>query len=302
MRSEKNYTLLSISLLVAFLIGCSGKKATDSLSGVGAESADSLVKYRTDAIKEIFYNIPSPLEMASLIEKSKVSYNPQLLSRYGREKEFLTQDFQALNLGVYGADLSYCRVFDQIQESIKYLSSIRNLTMALQIPDDESSVAVERLEKNLANKDSLINVSIALFSEADLYLKENNREGTAVLILLGSWVEGMYLATQLVADQSKTSALMEKIASQKLANQHLLNLYEPFHKENPIRTEIFDRLKRLSDIYQKVTMETTQTNAKTQPEQNKTVLTAEYRYTIDKETFEKLKNELAAFRAFIIKQ
>ncbi len=288
-------------LTLGILLGCSGKTTSHPDSENDIANSDTTA-YRTEAIRQIFYNVPSPLEMANLIEKSKAVFNPQLLSQHGREKEFLTQDFQALNLGVYGADMSYCRVFDQIQESIKYLSSIRNLTIALQIPDNQSSIAVERLEKNLTNRDSLINVSIDLFSEADAYLKENNREGTAVLILIGSWIEGMYLSTQLITDIKRQEALLEKIASQKISNQHLIALLEPFHLETPIRRELYQRLNKLKEIFSNVKETSTQTKTMNNPQEGKTVLHSGNLHEIDQETFIKLQKELEIIRTFIIKR
>jgi hypothetical protein len=267
-----------------------------------AENIKQTQAQRSELIKQIFYNIPSPIEMANLIQKTSVQYNPDLLSKYGREKEFLTQDIQALNLGVYGADLSYCRVFDQIQESIKYLSSIRYLTQSLQIPQDQSNKAVERLEKNLSNKDSLINVVIDLFTNADTYLKENQREGTAVLILVGSWVEGMYIATNLIPENTKRPEILEKIAHQKYSSQNLIKLLEPYAAENQFRQSVYEHLQILGKVFDNVVIEQGPVKVSDDVKNQKTVLQADSNYKITPETFKEIKENLAKIRSIITKE
>jgi hypothetical protein len=292
--------LITIALFLITLASC--QSSTAPSVDATTDGARETQAQRSELIKQIFYNIPSPIEMANLIQKTNVQYKPELLSKHGREKEFLTQDIQALNLGVYGADLSYCRVFDQIQESIKYLSSIRYLTQALQIPQDESNKAVERLEKNLSNKDSLINVVIDMFTNADTYLKENQREGTAVLILVGSWVEGMYIATNLIPDNAKRPELLERIAHQKHSSQNLKKLLEPYATENQFRQTVFEHLQSIAQSFENVTVNQSPVKVTDDAQQQKTVLQSESKYSIAPATYTEIKEKLAKLRSVITKE
>lgn len=303
MKSLNFKTLLRLSpaiILGVLLSACQSNTAPNI--DTTADNNKSTQAQRSELIKQIFYNIPSPIEMANLIQKTNVQYNPTLLNKHGREKEFLTQDFQALNLGVYGADLSYCRVFDQIQESIKYLSSIRYLTQSLQIPQEQSNKAVERLEKNLSNKDSLINVVMDLFTNADTYLKENQREGTAVLILVGSWVEGMHIATNLIPENSKRPELLEKIAHQKHSAQNLIKLLEPYALENQFRKSIYENLQTLGKVYDNVIIEQSPVKVSNDAQNQKTLLESDSKYKISTQTFKEIKENLAKIRSIITKE
>ncbi len=303
MRRLHQWTILpqiTIVIIVLSLAGC--QSSTTPTVEATADGAKQTQAQRSELIKQIFYNIPSPIEMASLIQKTNVQYRPELLSKHGREKEFLTQDIQALNLGVYGADLSYCRVFDQIQESIKYLSSIRFLTQSLQIPQDESNKAVERLERNLSNKDSLINVVIDMFTNADTYLKENQREGTAVLILVGSWVEGMYIATNLIPDNAKRPELLEKIAHQKHSAHNLSKLLEPYAAENQFRQTVYEHIQSICKTFENVIVNQSPVKVTDNVKQQKTVLQSESKYSIDPATYTDIKEKLAKLRSIIIKE
>ncbi|MDD2565041.1 MAG: hypothetical protein PHU27_12580 [Salinivirgaceae bacterium] len=292
--------ILCLLVVASVLSGCQGTQSPNiETSG---DTQQPVVERRSELIKQIFYNVPSPLEMAQLIQKSDVDYNNELLSRYGREKEFLTQDYQALNLGVYGADLSYCRVFDQVQESIKYLSSIRYLTQSLQIPQDQSNTAVERLEKNLSNKDSLISVVIELFTNADVYLRESKREGSAVMILVGSWLEGMYIATHLITEDQYKPGLISSLAGQKHSAINMVRLLEPYASENEFRTTILEHLTAIGELFQQVVVKESENVVSVDTTMKRTVLESNTQYIMDNETFIEIKEKFEKVRSIIIKE
>ncbi len=57
------------------------------------------------------------------------------------------------------------------------------------------------------------------------FLKENGLEATASVILVGGWMEGLYIATNLVDDSDmKGNKLVERIVDQKLSLDIMVNL------------------------------------------------------------------------------
>jgi hypothetical protein len=57
---------------------------------------------------------------------------------------------------------------------------------------------IEKFESNLDNKDSLANIVNRVIRESDEFLNENERSNIAALIISGTFIEGLYIATQLV--------------------------------------------------------------------------------------------------------
>ncbi len=106
-----------------------------SESGNAAEGAEvtiqdlegAAVSTRTETIKKIFYTIPAPMEMASLIQSSGADFDTDVLNPVDRVNTYMTRKQKALNLGVYGADLSYTTMFERSKESLYYLSAVRQL-------------------------------------------------------------------------------------------------------------------------------------------------------------------------------
>jgi hypothetical protein len=245
--------LFIFSALVLFLAGCksdSQKKETDSKNdNVNIET--ELSKEKT--VKKIFFNLPSPIELTQTILSSKSPYNADLLNPVGNVKNYATSAKLALNFGVYGADLCYCRVYDQLQESISYLATIRKITEKLQIPEDEGSETINRIEESIANSDSIFEIIAETYASADGYLKENERDLTATFILVGGWVEGMHFAVSINNDAMSKNQLNSKIAEQKFSIQNLMMLVDEY-RDNSTIAELHPLFTKLNQVYENITI------------------------------------------------
>ena len=292
-----NFSVILLSLF--FLFGCQSSSNQTVKNDPTLNNTVENTENISESIRSIFYNIPSPLEMANIIHQHNLIYDPLVLSGFGREKQLLTQEYQALNLGVYGADFSCCNVFEQMQDAIKYLSSIRALTQILQIPPEESNQIVERLENNIEYRDSLILFVTSLFLNADSYLKENQRQGTAVLILLGSWVEGMYIATHLKLANNRED-FKERIAEQKFSFFNIYRLFETHKKNNQLTKDIFAKLIDIKAIYDQVIIRSNNVEIEIFSEYKKAVLRADGTIEIPETMLPQLKENLSELRTLIL--
>ena len=73
---------------------------------------------------------------------------------------------------------------------------MQKLSTELGIPVDQFYISMKRIETNLSNKDSLVKIANELYVSTDKYLKENERESSAALIILGGWTEALYIGTK----------------------------------------------------------------------------------------------------------
>ena len=171
-----------------------------------------------------------PGEMAKVFENSGIHYNQQLLNPIENIQKYTTSSDIALNLGVYGVDLSYTKIFGQNEKTLLYISTIRKLSQQLGIPEEQFVSAFKDIEKNVSNKDSLSKYVNELYSQADKFLKENDRHVTAALVILGGWTETLYLATQIV-DKDNKPILSERIAVQKYSLNSLMSLLNNYQND-----------------------------------------------------------------------
>lgn len=201
-----------------------------------------------NTVKKIFFNLPSPVELTQTLLKTKEPFKNDLLNPITNLDKYNTSSSLALNFGVYGADLCYCRVYDQLQESISYLSVIRKITDKLQIPEDEGSQTINRIEESIDNRDSIFHIISDTYASADSYLKENERDLTASLILVGGWVEGMHFAINIAAKNKNDQELINRIAEQKYTLDNLLSLIDQY-KDHPGVSDLVPYFMQLKEVY-----------------------------------------------------
>lgn len=177
---------------------------------------------RTNTIKKIFYAAPSPMETAALVQRSGAKFDKKHLHAAAARTQYTTSDRQAVALGIYGADLSYATIFEENSVSLDYLTAIKDLSKSLGISDVLNDQVMAQAEANRGNREALIQLVSETFSSLNETLKENGMEDLSAMLVLGGWVEGVYLATQHIP-QSPTE-LKARIAEQKLTLDDVMRL------------------------------------------------------------------------------
>lgn len=250
-------------------------------------------------IKKVFFNLPSPVELTQTILSAKHSFNSDLLNSTKNANNYNSSVKKALNFGVYGTDLCYCRVYDQLQESINYLSVIREISDDLQIPEEDGANAIDRIEKNLSNRDSIFRIIADTYAEADSYLKENERNEAAVYILVGGWIEGMFFATNIAKENNKNEEIINQIAEQKFSLSNLILLIRSY-TNNPIIGEIIPHLNQLNKIYEGVHISYEKPVVVTDNQTNVTTINNETTVTISDEQIQEITDIVKNIRSIII--
>jgi hypothetical protein len=196
------------------LASCGGPTGTHDSLGAdeGADTATQNV--RVSRTKAILYSIPSPMETASLLKKAGAEYQMRILNDVNNVNSYTSSSAQAINLGIYGADLSYATVYNHTNESMLYTSCARKLADKLGVMAAFNDTIIERMQTNVGDRDSLMDIISETYWSVDAYLKENDRDNYSALMIAGGWVEGLYIATQ-VAGSSPANELRQRIAEQK---------------------------------------------------------------------------------------
>ena len=260
------FTLSLMFLSGAFFTSCdSGDSSSEEneeevkISDIQEEGAD----FKAEKVKKIFYTIPSPIEMASLIQQSGESYDQSILNDVENVNRYSTAQKQALNLGIYGADLSYTSMFEQNQESIYYLSAVQKLSKDLGVAGAIEKDIYNRINDNRNNRDSLLRIVSDAYWSLNSYLKENGREEVSAIVIAGGWVEGLYLASQHLTPENE--ALKQRIAEQKYSLKDLIALLESYENQEKLQEVVAD-LKEIQTIYDQVSIDKGDTETSTNEE------------------------------------
>lgn len=241
--------VLGISLLV--LSACGGGTPTPQDTLTVDTGKDSAQAERARRTRNIFHNIPSPMETASLLKKAGAEYDKDILNDVKKVDNYTSASGQAINLGIYGADLSYASVYNNTQESMLYTSCVQKLAKKLDVSSAFDENVVARMEKNRSERDSLLNIISEAYWNVDAYLKENQRDHISALMMAGGWVEGLYIATRVTALHD-TPELRQRIAEQKLPLKDLIELVSTYSSDDQALGTMLNDLRGLETLYEGV--------------------------------------------------
>lgn len=204
---------------------------------------------KTDVIQEISnYPLPSSFEVTKLLVEAGASYILNLCNPVNSVNRYISLKSKALNLGVYGADLSYAATYNQAQETMQYLDVSRELLTDLEIEAGFNEDMVSRIEDNLDNVDSLIIIISDSFVRTYKYLASNEQDDMSILVMAGSWIEALYITTQISLISKDNTEIIDIIANQNASLDKLLEVMTPISVIDT-GADIFEGLKGLQEIY-----------------------------------------------------
>ena len=208
-------------------------------------------KLSEEAIADIVQNIASPVEIAAILQALNVPFSAEYLAAtQGADR--LTTNFQkAVMLGIYGADLGYLNMYEKTGNSVDVLSTIKRLADGLRVGQYFDFETLKRLSVNKSDLDSLLFMSVNSYNQIDQYLRQNGRGSISALMIAGVWIEGQYLATQVVTDH-QDKILRDRIGEQKIILGDLLMLLRPYRESSAEYGALYDMMEQISTSYRDV--------------------------------------------------
>jgi hypothetical protein len=248
----KTLLILLITVFICFSCRNSTKKNSEFVFPV----ADSVPvgeaeKLSTEAIAEISKNISSPVEIANLLQVMAVPFSPDYLASTINPNQQATAFDKALSLGILGADLGYLNMYEKTGSSLDMLSSIKKLAEGIRVGQYFDFETIKRLSLNKSNLDSLLFLSIDSYSKIDKYLRDNDRGQLSALMIIGVWLEGQYLATQVIKAYPDPM-LRDRIGEQKIILNDLIMLASPYCNRDSEFNSLCRDLQNIKDTYRDI--------------------------------------------------
>lgn len=289
----KKFGILALSGMMVFS-ACKNKSEGE---GEGLDAAALATKEKAT---KVFYAVPSPAELALMIKATGAKFDKGILNSVDNASKYATITSKALNLGVYGADLSYVSTFDQTQESMVYMNTCKKLADGLGLTGAIDEEIIKRMEANLNKKDSLVKIISDTYMATDTYLKENERGSESALVVAGGWIEGMYISIQVANANKNNQDIMKRIAEQKDVLENLMGLLGTYSSVEPAVEEIVNELKPLQAIYGNIKPSGQQGEVKTDTAAMKTTIESTVQYNLSPEQLAEITKILVTLRGKII--
>lgn len=214
-------------------------------------------KLSPEAIADISKNIASPVEIANLLQTLEIPFSQNYLASSIDANKQNTSFDKAIKLGILGADLGYLNMYEKTGTSLEVLTSIRQLSEDIKVGQFFDFESIRRLSQNKSNLDSLLFISIDSYSKIDTYLRNDGRGHLSALMIIGVWLEGQYLATQVVS-QNPDRVLKDRIGEQKIILNDLLLLISPYCSRDNEFKKLCDDLNEIKTQYRDIRITYTQ--------------------------------------------
>ncbi len=273
-------------------------------TSIDTENQDSTGFYQTNEntekkVKKIFYTIPSPIELSNLLKKAGVSFDKKVMNPLSNFDKYLTYQKLALNMGTYGSDVSYARIMDQIQTSLDYIVIIKKISDKLGVPEEDTKEVFEKLEANINNKDSVLQLIAQSYGNADSYFKDNDQGNIAAMIILGGWIEGMYIALNIAETAQDKNLIYRRIAEQKMSINNLVELLKSYPEDSLLAKYAGD-LEALKVVFDNINIVYKKKKIETDTTQKMTVISGESTVAVNEEQLDKIKQMVSEIRNNII--
>lgn len=194
-------SFISITLLSTLLLWSCGTSTKEENNSKEFQDAEESLK---DRIADVAHNMPSPSVIPYMLEATGADFNQSLLNNIKKADQYKSRSEKAAyNLGVYATDIGYLVSYEKTQEAINYMTGSKALADDLGVIGTFDRDLLVKFETNIGNRDSLASLLNATIKKTDDYLRDDNRNKLASMMIAGSFIEGLYISVGIVKTYPK---------------------------------------------------------------------------------------------------
>jgi hypothetical protein len=212
-------------------------------------------------IQKNVYPLPTSAEVIKMLTDLEVGYNLGISNDVDNAKKYYTSAARSINLGVYGADLSYATLYNMDQKVYDYMDAIRTIANDLNMAKIYNAPLYDSIKKNFDNRDKLVKILTGAFDDTYAYMSDNEQQVFALLMVGGAWVEGMYLTCNVNEAAYSVYGISKVLIEQKKSFDLFIDITKPY-LEDPILGDFVKTLEPIKNVYAGLTTSLTDQNIK----------------------------------------
>ncbi|HLP73767.1 MAG TPA: hypothetical protein VK155_12750 [Bacteroidales bacterium] len=248
---KKIFAGLFVSFLIISIAGLTSCKsrAQREADRVRDSIESSNVQKVPEQIKQNVYPLPTSAQVIKILTDLEVGYQIGITNPVENVKKYFSTEKKAINLGAFGADLSYATLYNMPQETYNYLGAIRTLTNELNMSKIYDEGWYDSIKANMDNKDRLVSILTDAFNKTYAYFFDNEQQTYALLVVGGAWVEGMYLTTNVSEAAYNVSTISKPLLEQKSSFNTYLEITQPYLSDPSVAAfvKMLDPIKSVYD-------------------------------------------------------
>ena len=249
-----HHAKIILSLAVGAVLTASCTQVNDNSNKKQADTMSQVQKQAFNQARAVFYALPSPVETATMLEHLGVKFTDKFLHNTADAVKYNTTSSEALNLGIYTADMSFCALYEQNQAVIDYLATVKKLSEKLGISGFFNDSTLQTFQNNINNKNKIINSISESYSQSTSFLDEQERTEIASTIIVGGWIETLHLTLNMLKDvdlKKNKADVNDIMLNQQFTLEDLIGMLELF-KEDKNVAQLEDKLLGLKKTFDKI--------------------------------------------------
>jgi hypothetical protein len=205
--------------------------------------------YEARQVREIFYNLYLPEEMSRIFDQVGANFNPDYVISPENFSSYQDPVDIAVAIGAYGVDLSYAKLFDQKALTASYFSVVEILSEKLGIPKDYYEDLFKRIrEEDPTDRDTISTIASRIYQKTDDYLTANGQSASAAQIVMGGWIEALYIASRIYKTNPSNMEIFDRISEQKYSLNSLIYRLSN-HQYDLVNVRYLLYLKKLKKVF-----------------------------------------------------
>ncbi len=293
------FDLLALGLSMTILLACGG--AMQEIEEIPQDEMIVTENTTNFKIDNKVFHLPNPVQTSMLMKEIAKPYNEEALSPVSNLENYTTSFKQAVNIGVYGADLGYITSNDKNQEALTHLGAVKKLSEALDVESAFDFSALEKFGSNVGDKGKMLSIITEAYKSCVSFLKEEDRHDLAGLMMAGAMIEGIHF-TLSFANADNKQVVVDQLGAQKQSLDNVILVLNPHYSrtKTPELSSLVDMLVDLQSALAGL-----QTNYRfkesTVDEANKTcTINSTNTFKMNDATLKIITGKVAKIREFII--
>ncbi|MBL4577275.1 MAG: hypothetical protein JKX74_02310 [Flavobacteriales bacterium] len=239
--------IVALALVALAGVGCGEVKDIEEMpqDEVTVTENTNLLK-----IDNRVFHFQNPVQTALLMKNLANPFQTDVLNEANNVEKYSTAFKQAVNIGVYGADLGYITANNKNQEAITHLAAIKKLAEDLDVAKSFDFGQMEKFGNNIGDQQQMLSITTAAYKSCEIFLQDENRHDLFGLIMAGAMVEGLHFAVTF-AKEENNKEVIDRMADQVKSLDNIILVLNPhYHKDTaPELSNLVDQLVKLQEAF-----------------------------------------------------
>jgi hypothetical protein len=240
-----------ILVITSVLFSCTSNDADKEINNI-KDTAFVDHSKDTKINDETSYVLPSPAQVAIIYKKSGLKYyegltiNTNDIQKYANGNEYSSTFY----LGMFTADMAYCMLNQQAENSKKYYKASKILAEKIgliQVFNNKN--IIERIDRNILKQDSIITILSNIQSDIEDILVQEHKEYISPIAFSGAWIESIYLAASVYEKSDKKDVNYNLMFEQILIARNLIKSLKSIDTKDEFLNQVINDVQSIYDVF-----------------------------------------------------